>query len=101
MSNASHTARMRTITLEEHVTTPEFLKALAKVGGGWMAGPAMTAVRDRLLDIGDRRIADMDAAGVDVQVLSLAGGGMDLLDPATAAAIARDTNDRLADAVRA
>jgi predicted TIM-barrel fold metal-dependent hydrolase len=92
---------MRTITLEEHITTPEFLKALAKVGSPDMAGAAMQAVRERLLDMGDRRLADMDAAGIDVQVLSLAGGGMDLLDAATATTVARDVNDRLADAVRA
>lgn len=92
---------MRTITLEEHVTTPEFLAALVKVGMSDMVGGAMAPVRERLLDIGEARLASMDAAQIDVQVLSLAGGGMDLLDSATATAIAHDVNDRLADAVRA
>ena len=91
---------MRTITLEEHITTPDFLAALAKAGSPDMAGRAMEAVRDKLLDMGNGRPADMDAAGIDMQVLSLAGGGMDRLDAATATAVARDTNDRMADAVR-
>ena len=42
----------------------------------------------------------MDAAGIDVQVLSLSGS-LDRLDPAVATALARDTNGKLADAVRA
>jgi hypothetical protein len=92
---------MRTITLEEHVTTPDFLAALAKAGSSDMAGRAMEVVRDKLLDMGSGRLADMDAAGIDMQVLSLAGGGMERLDPSTASAVARDANDRMADAVRA
>jgi predicted TIM-barrel fold metal-dependent hydrolase len=43
----------------------------------------------------------MDAAGIDMQVLSLAGSGLDKLEPTTATALARDTNDKLAAAVRA
>jgi uncharacterized protein len=92
---------MRTITLEEHMTTPEFLAELAKVGVRDFGGPEMEALRARLLDLGERRLADMDAAGIDMQVLSLAGGGMDLLDPSIATDLARAINDRLADAVRA
>ena len=43
----------------------------------------------------------MDAGKIDMQVLSLAGGDMERLDSATATALARDTNDLLAAAVRA
>jgi predicted TIM-barrel fold metal-dependent hydrolase len=43
----------------------------------------------------------MDAAGIDMQVLSLSGIGMDRLDSATAGALARDTNEKLAAAVQA
>jgi len=92
---------MRTITLEEHFATPEFLAALAKTGVQGSVGALGQRVREQLLDLGDRRLAEMDAAGIDMQVLSLPGGGMDQLDVATATALARDTNDRAADAVRA
>jgi predicted TIM-barrel fold metal-dependent hydrolase len=91
---------MRTITLEEHISTPEFLQAMAKV---WPGNPVIDmwqAQRDKLFDVGKDRIADMDAAGIDVQVLSLSGS-LDRLDPAFATALARDTNDKLALAVQA
>jgi uncharacterized protein len=51
--------------------------------------------------MGKDRLADMDAAGIDMQVLSLTGIGVNELDPATAIAIARDTNEKLAAGVRA
>src|ERR1700674_4850338 len=91
---------MRTITLEEHISTPEFLEAMAEVRQGDLMVDLWRASRDKLLDVGKDRIADMDAAGIDMQVLSLSGG-MDRLEPAIATALARDTNDKLAVAVQA
>ena len=61
----------------------------------------MQAIRAKLLDVGEGRIADMDAAGIDMQVLSVAANTGDKLDSATANALARDANDRMAAAVRA
>ncbi|HVB57323.1 MAG TPA: amidohydrolase family protein [Candidatus Acidoferrales bacterium] len=90
---------MRTITLEEHFSTPEVLKATTKDAGA--VPEFMKLLQARLLDLGQGRIADMDASGIDVQVLSLAASGLDKLEPATATALARDTNDTLAAAVKA
>ncbi len=87
----------RTITIEEHFGTPAFLEG----PGSHLKKQANAAqVLDQLCDLGDRRIADMDAAGIDVQVLSLTAPGAEQLDAAESIEMARDSNDILADAVR-
>lgn len=99
MNSASKVSRTatRTITLEEHYATPAFLE-----GPGRHIKERAPAAQliDQLCDLGDRRIADMDAAGIDVQVLSLNSPGVNQLDATEAVELARDTNDLLADAVR-
>jgi 5-carboxyvanillate decarboxylase len=57
-------------------------------------------VIERLQDVGDRRVADMDASGIDVQVLSLTSPGVQVFDAATANALAASSNDQLAEAIR-
>jgi 2,3-dihydroxybenzoate decarboxylase len=47
------------------------------------------AVRERMLDIGERRIGDMDPAGIDMQLLLLTSPGAQLLDADTAIALRR------------
>ena len=89
---------MRTITLEEHFVTEDFLKATATQGGGFSP---VEHLRAKLLDLGSGRIAAMDEAGIDVQVLSLVSMGFDALDVTTATPLARDVNDELAAAVDA
>ncbi len=56
---------------------------------------------DALAEVGGRRLAAMDAAGIDVQVLSLNIPGCEQLDPREGAAIARERNDVLAELVGA
>jgi uncharacterized protein len=90
---------MRTITLEEHFATPEFLKATAQLQSAARVD-FVRPVESKLLDLGQGRIADMDAAGIDLQVLSLTWAGLDKLDGAIATGLAHDANDRLAAAVR-
>jgi len=93
---------MRTITLEEHFASPAFLdgpgrklkERAAKIGG-----PAARFL-EQLSDLGDNRIAEMDAAGVDMQILSLTSPGVEQLEAAEAASFARETNDFLAEAIR-
>jgi predicted TIM-barrel fold metal-dependent hydrolase len=93
---------MRTITLEEHYAFPGFfdgpgreLKHRAETVGGRYAN-----LIERLCDVGAKRLAEMDAAGIDMQVLSLSAPGVEQLDAAEAVALARESNDYLADAVK-
>ena len=54
----------------------------------------------RLADIDEGRIRDMDAAGIDMQVLSLTSPGVQVFDSATANSLASTTNDAVAEAIR-
>ncbi len=93
---------MRTITLEEHFTTPAFRAGAGrhreehakKVGG------RLAKVFEQLADIGDARIANMDKAGIDMQVLSLTSPGCEQLEAADALALAREANDFLGEAIK-
>src|ERR1700761_1917336 len=94
---------MRTITLEEHYATAGFLDGPGKDLKERAArfGDRAAKVVEQLTDLGEKRIAEMDAAGIDMQVLSLTSPGTEQLDAAAATAIAREANDRVAEAVRA
>jgi 5-carboxyvanillate decarboxylase len=58
------------------------------------------SVAERLQDLGERRLADMAAAGIDRQVISLTAPGTQVLDTDRAVAMATLANDRLAEACR-
>ncbi len=58
------------------------------------------AIRARLTDLGQRRVADMDAAGIDRQIISLTCPGVQILPRDQAVAMAALANDQLADACR-
>ena len=53
------------------------------------------AVRERMLDLGERRIGDMDAARIDMQILLLTTPGVQLLDAKMAIALAPASNDQV------
>jgi predicted TIM-barrel fold metal-dependent hydrolase len=88
---------VRTIALEEHFWTPQLA---AQPGTGTLAVWGQR-IDDRLRDLGRPRLADMDANGIDLQVISHAPPAAQALGGAEALARAREANDLLAEAVRA
>ena len=97
---------MRVIALEEHFAAPAISEATA--GGEWSTrlrelgdrGLRLgTQVIDRLRDLDGGRLAAMDAAGIDLQVLSQTQPSVESLAPDAAVALARDANDFLAEAI--
>ncbi len=99
------------IACEEAFVSPAFLRAAEGiVASGWedfdleMLRFFFRHERgkewlDPLSDVGEERLALMDRSGVAVSMLSLVAPGVQLFDAATAVAVARDTNDYLAEVV--
>ena len=86
---------MRIVAVEEHFSTREVLEAdnLGMSVGG-EAYPT-----EEVLNLGERRLADMDRWGIDVQVISLTAPGAQQLAAKEAVPLVRAANDRLAGAV--
>jgi predicted TIM-barrel fold metal-dependent hydrolase len=93
---------MRTITLEEHFVSPGFLAGPGKDFTAQIRnrGPRGVRIYEQLQDIGDKRIAEMDAAGIDMQVLSLNAPGVEQAEAAEQLSVAFESNDFLAEAVK-
>ena len=81
------------IALEEHYQDPE----VKQLGAGPGAGREIV---ERLDDLGALRIREMDAAGIDLQVLSHSIPGLQAVDAEAGPPLARRTNDRLYEAVQ-
>jgi uncharacterized protein len=95
-------AKLRTITLEEHFASPGFI---AGPGRSFIAqlrsrGARGEKIFEQLQDVGGGRMAEMDAAGIDMQVLSLNAPGVEQADAAEQVVIARESNDFLVDVMK-
>ena len=96
---------MKIIALEEHYETPRHVQAFPATPrrARNMADRSKELGHDvnaELLDIGKSRIAAMDAAGIDLQVLSLTIPGCQGLEAAAAIPMAREANDLVHEAVK-
>jgi len=90
LSGIGEPINVQTIALEEHFTTPEFLRATAPFT------PALASAKqleERLVDLDEKRISAMDEGGIDLQILSLAATAQDKLAAADAASLVADAND--------
>ena len=93
---------MRVIAVEEHFVTPAFVEGPGK---GFLdrfknSGPRGALIAERLFEMGDTRVAEMDAAGIDMMVLSLNSPGVEQMEAADAIPCACDANDFLAAAIK-
>lgn len=88
---------MRTIALEEHFWTP----ALASPPGTGVLSLLGAELDAPLRDLGEGRLAGMDAAGIDVQVISHNAPAAQHLPADEAVTRSQEANDLLATAVRA
>ncbi len=94
---------MRIIALEEHFILPREEQNLppgAHRGNDREKLLGFDVIAE-LLDLGQRRLAAMDAAGIDMQVLSHNQPGCQALDATAAVPVAREVNDLLFETVRA
>lgn len=74
----------------------------ALLGGSLLRpGEGSRRLFENLLDIGAARIAHMDAVGIDMQILSMTSPGVQIFDAAPATRLAAESNDALAEAVKA
>lgn len=84
------------IGLEEHFAIAETLSD----SRGYLPDETWTELRDRVLDIHDRRLREMDQHGVEMMILSLNAPAVQAIpEVARATEIARKANDYLAEQV--
>ena len=95
---------MRIIGLEEHFVTSDVLAAWHALDPRWQ-DPGLQhhergEIGERLVNLSERRMADMDETGMDVQVLSLTAPGVQSLEAGPAVALQKASNDLIAATVR-
>ncbi|HWL47889.1 MAG TPA: amidohydrolase family protein, partial [Sphingomonadaceae bacterium] len=103
------------IATEEAFITPQVLAAYERLVAEGFDDPGFISlwgfyskspsargiqIRDGLLSLGEKRLADMDAAGIDKAIIALTAPGTHVFQRDEAVALTTDANDQLADACR-
>jgi predicted TIM-barrel fold metal-dependent hydrolase len=109
-SNRAAPKAYRRIATEEAYAIPELFELYAGLAkSNWrnldiglfpMLLRPQNPLGGNLLDLDDQRLRDMDAAGVDMQVLALSSPGVQVFDADTATAMAEMANDALHSAIQ-
>lgn len=104
---------MKRIDFETHFVTRDYVRAMEQQKGypryvvdeqtknrrlyytDDVGEPLGDLLLNKLLDVGEGRLKDMDAAGIDVQVLSLTSPGVEQFDPSMGTELATRINDEL------
>jgi len=97
---------MRIIAIEEHFTTAVYRQHVGatEYRNFFLSSRSAQVGHDipaQLFDLGDERLRHMDAAGIDMQVLSFGAPGPQGFGKEIAIPMARDANERLYEAVNA
>ena len=94
---------VKIVALEEHLVTDSITDAWTKAQDAEVDRYAVFngqgSEGNQLVDLGERRLADMDDQGIDVQVLSVTTPGVQNLLPHLAVPLAREANAAIAAAV--
>jgi predicted TIM-barrel fold metal-dependent hydrolase len=94
MTSTSKNSPARVIALEEAFLHPKLRELYPS---SWVK--LLDMVKGRLSDVGPERIRRMDAAGIDLQVLSHVQPGVQTLERNTAISLSKEVNDWLGDVV--
>ena len=97
---------MKTIAIEEHFWTPMYRQNVSanEFRNFFLSSRSQQLGHDiveEAMDLGAKRLAHMDAAGVDMQVLSFGAPGPQAFGADIAIPMARDANDLLYPTVQA
>src|SRR5688572_18542230 len=95
---------MRVIALEEHFGSQRQIEQTKGQPRAVFADRSAHIGHDidaELYDIGATRLAAMDAAGIDMQVLSLTQPGPECYEPGVGVPMAREANDLMHETVKA
>lgn len=95
---------MRTIAIEEHFLADSFREAIQRNASNLPGGSNITRtgeIQAKLADLDEIRLQEMDASGIDLQVLSHNTTDMTIFPDSEVVGLARQANDQLAATIAA